>query len=65
MKVCCELGKYAHLMSATELLGCNHDHCKGMIELATYSQEIGMYPTIDKHSELLISNMNFTHGEEE
>lgn len=39
MKACCELGKYWDLMTLVELLACQHDHCKGPLELEDYLLE--------------------------
>lgn len=48
MKVCCELGKYWELMTPLERLGCNHDHCKGTVELEDYLLETcGTFDTRD------------------
>lgn len=48
MKVCCELGKYWELMTPVELLACQHDHCKGPIELEDYLLETcGTFDTND------------------
>ena len=44
MKVCCETGKE---VEGIDKLGCaSSDHCKGMIEVVEYSQEIGLYPEL-------------------